>query len=248
MTDKEIIRSSEDLEKEISEWMKYGPHTNYPWCTIPDAIEITARHFAEWGMTHKEPVSENLEEAARKVLQDKKSAIKFLKEAGIIDENGNLAKEYRCDEPASKDLEEASKDYQKKQYGYTVGNNIMDTDCSSQQNIIDIDESFKAGAQWQKQKDAGLIFNAKEDGFRRGKASVQLNMTESLRTEYEKGRHDMQEEMMKDAIDSKIEGTYYFHSDRAQDYGEIRDFARIAPIEGKYPRGQKVKILIVNED
>lgn len=39
-----------DLEKELDEWMKYGPHTNYPWCTIPDAIKITAEHFFELGL------------------------------------------------------------------------------------------------------------------------------------------------------------------------------------------------------
>ena len=39
-----------DLEKELDEWKKYGPHTNYPWCTIPDAIEITAEHFFGLGL------------------------------------------------------------------------------------------------------------------------------------------------------------------------------------------------------
>ena len=38
------------LEKELNEWMKYGPHTCYPWCTIPDAIKITAEHFYELGL------------------------------------------------------------------------------------------------------------------------------------------------------------------------------------------------------
>ena len=42
-----------DLEKELNEWMKYGPHTCYPWCTIPDAIEITAEHFYELGQRTK---------------------------------------------------------------------------------------------------------------------------------------------------------------------------------------------------
>lgn len=32
-------------ESEMAEWMKYGPHTNYPWCSVPDAIKITAEHF-----------------------------------------------------------------------------------------------------------------------------------------------------------------------------------------------------------
>lgn len=39
-----------DLEKELAEWMRYGPHTNYPWCTIQDAIKITAEHFYELGL------------------------------------------------------------------------------------------------------------------------------------------------------------------------------------------------------
>lgn len=42
-----------DLEKELDEWMKYGPHTDYPWCTIPDAIKITAEHFFELGLKAK---------------------------------------------------------------------------------------------------------------------------------------------------------------------------------------------------
>lgn len=42
-----------DLEKELDEWLRYGPHTNYPWCTIPDAIKITAEHFYELGLKAK---------------------------------------------------------------------------------------------------------------------------------------------------------------------------------------------------
>ena len=38
------------LEKELDEWIKYGPHTSYPWCTISDAIKITAKHFFELGL------------------------------------------------------------------------------------------------------------------------------------------------------------------------------------------------------
>ena len=39
-----------DFENKLDEWMKYGPHTCYPWCSVPDAIEITARHFYELGL------------------------------------------------------------------------------------------------------------------------------------------------------------------------------------------------------
>lgn len=42
-----------NLEKELDEWMRYGPHTSYPWCTIPDAVKITAEHFYELGLKAK---------------------------------------------------------------------------------------------------------------------------------------------------------------------------------------------------
>lgn len=36
---------TEKLQKELEQWKETGPHTSYPWCTIPDAIMITAEHF-----------------------------------------------------------------------------------------------------------------------------------------------------------------------------------------------------------
>jgi len=36
-----------------------------------------------------------IEDVAKKVTKNKNSAIKFLKSAGIMDSNGELAKEYR---------------------------------------------------------------------------------------------------------------------------------------------------------
>ena len=55
-----------DLEKELGEWIKYGPHTNYPWCTIPDAIKITAEHFFELGLKVQKPAFE-IEQLKKKV-------------------------------------------------------------------------------------------------------------------------------------------------------------------------------------
>jgi len=45
----ETLSNTLDFEKELEEWMKYGPHTSYPWCTIPDAIKITAEYFYKLG-------------------------------------------------------------------------------------------------------------------------------------------------------------------------------------------------------
>ena len=42
-----------DFETELDEWMKFGPHTSYPWCTIPDAIKITAEHFFNLRLTQE---------------------------------------------------------------------------------------------------------------------------------------------------------------------------------------------------
>ena len=47
-----------------------------------------------------------------------------------------------------KELDKAAKAYEKEMYGYTVKKTIVDTDCSNEQNIIDIHEAFKAGAKW----------------------------------------------------------------------------------------------------
>lgn len=59
-------------------------------------------------------------------------------------------------------------------------------------------------------------------------------MTEALRTEYEKGRYDMREEMMKDAVD----GTMGFVSIRHENPN----------FNENLKEGDKVKLIIVKED
>jgi hypothetical protein len=54
----ETLSNTLDFEKELEEWMKYGPHTSYPWCTISDAIKITAEHFYQLGFNQSK-VTEN---------------------------------------------------------------------------------------------------------------------------------------------------------------------------------------------
>lgn len=41
-----------DLNKEIQKW--YSGSFTLPWCTVKDAIELTARHFFELGLDIKE--------------------------------------------------------------------------------------------------------------------------------------------------------------------------------------------------
>ena len=83
----------------------------------------------------------------------------------------------------------------------------------------DIEESFKAGAECQKEK---------------------MNLL--LQTEYEKGLFDMQQEMMKDAVETTIVNDWQ--------YGKDPDHAIIPAIHKRtegFNVGDKVKIIIVKE-
>ena len=110
------------------------------------------------------------------------------------------------EEPVSEDLEEAAKMYAKKEsHGYEP--------C----NIV---ETFKAGANWQKQKDAealnenALLYNARLEGVEIGKA-------------------EMKQQMMKEAIEAE-----YWDCSLMLDAG-MRDI---------FKDGDEVKLIIIKED
>ena len=90
---------------------------------------------------------------------------------------------YDIEEPASKDLEEAASEWDKTAsfQPFYMQLDCKGNPCDVKQDITTHKESFKAGAEWQKQQ-----------------------MNEALQTEYEKGLFDMQKEMMKDAVDATI--------------------------------------------
>ena len=99
--------------------------------------------------------------------------------------------------------------------------------CDVKQDITTHKESFKAGAEWQKQKDEELFSKdtwtyieenypniTEEEKLRlydisiksrlAGAETFKKHMKETLQTEYEKGLFDMREKMMKDAVDATI--------------------------------------------
>jgi len=86
-------------------------------------------------------------------------------------------------EMVSKDLEEAATKWNETAsfQPFYMQLDCNGNPCEVKQDIITHKESFKAGAEWQKQQ-----------------------MKETLQTEYEKGLYDMREEMMKDAVDATI--------------------------------------------
>ena len=102
------------------------------------------------------------------------------------------------EEPASKDLEKAAEEWDESLYR---------------------SDAFKAGAQWQKEKDAKLIINAKDDGYRLGLAT-------------------MKQQMMKDTIDAKVYNEAYPTKIEI----ETNTFMQ------KLKHGDNVKLIIIKED
>ena len=121
------------------------------------------------------------------------------------------------EEPASEDLKEAM------ELSITY-EPMLEFFCTGQPTIgaynkDSLRNQFEAGAEWQKQQ-----------------------MKETLQTEYEKGRFDMREEMMKDAISCNVDWYDGFRLDYTQ---EQQDDILLKLGAGV---GDKVKIIIVKED
>ena len=105
--------TSKDLDEEIHRFFEdcivvheaklYGSISER---VIPvDNYELTARHFAKWSEKQKEKKA--IEDVIKNITKNKEAATKFLKLAGIMDENGELAEMYRSEqEPAEMDNEE----------------------------------------------------------------------------------------------------------------------------------------------
>lgn len=111
------------------------------------------------------------------------------------------------EEPASEELEEAAIEYSGKE-SHPFNN------------------AFKAGANWQKEKDAKLIINVKEDGYRLGLAT-------------------MKQQMMAKAVDGVITFDYYGDDDKtygciAHDSFCLEDFG--------LKDTDKVKMILIKED
>jgi len=125
------------------------------------------------------------------------------------------------EEPASDDLEEAMRHYLLYEHNSAI--NIvfhLSSLKAEMQYHEDIENAFKAGAEWYKQQ-----------------------MKETLQTEYEKGRFDMREEMMKDAIETTIVNDWQ--------YGKDPDHAIIPAIHQRIKNFNvcdRLKIIIVKED
>lgn len=102
---------------------------------------------------------------------------------------------------------------------------------------------------WQHGKDFDDLLQSEmkfpKEYYKRGKADAMKEMKESLQTEYEKGRFDMREEMMKDAMEGCV--TLIVASDPSSRNLYIPTSQLYKELQ-KYKNGDKVKIIIVKED
>ena len=95
---------------------------------------------------------------------------------------GNKVIIEKIKEPVSEDLEEAARHYLLNTHTSPLNNILHQADLKVEmQYHKDIEDAYKAGAEEYKQ-----------------------HMKEAFQTEYEKGRFDMQQEMMKDAVEGTI--------------------------------------------
>ena len=88
-------------------------------------------------------------------------------------------------------------------------------------------------AEWQRKQDEEWLNSELMKAHLNGVAVSDTITKETLRTEYEKGRYDMREEMMKDAVDIRV---------------EQGSFIRGLGYKGKLNTGDKVKLIIVKEN
>ena len=109
--------------------------------------------------------------------------------------------------------EERNEDLEEASIAYSCANPSERSDGMYDQT--DIEWAFEAGAEWQKNK-----------------------MKEALQTEYEKGRYDMREEMMKTLVEGEI--VKDIHNQLSVKSEQINDTF------GKF--GDKVKIIIIKQD
>ena len=145
--------------------------------TIPDIVD---EHY--WEMLGEEPVSEDLEEAAKNYMRSQNPPIWGLYHG--FKAGAQWQKQQMTKEPISEDWEKAAKHYLYSNilYDDVYMGNPTDKDCI---------EMFKAGAKWQKQKDEKalnentLLYNARLEGVEIGKA-------------------EMMQQMMKEAVDGLV--------------------------------------------
>lgn len=130
------------------------------------------------------------------------------------------------DEPINDDLDKAIEDAMPGVPAWHI-NEVGDDTYENVYNSIQMSDMFKAGADWQKKQDVRDMLKSDETNF------VKC---------YERGKADMKEQMMKDAIEAEV--NYYGMGDK-----EMCVVANEEVDGEKYNLhdGDKVKLIIIKE-
>lgn len=205
MTDKEKIK--EEIENQRNEYNKI------------------------WEITHSDDLESHIAYANKSLLDRLLQFIDSLPEEHNEDFESQYKSNMRYQhaysqndlmEIKSEDLEEVADNYAQ-QHNELLG---FDSDCEPIQTGPELKKAVIFGAEWQRNKDAvpsckNLYDAIKEEekkksfhddfekasyaqGMIDGSMWQKQQMKETLQTEYEKGRFDVREEMMKDAVDATI--------------------------------------------
>lgn len=186
-------------------------------------------------MTDKVQLIKQELERIEQILDDFNKTNNNTIDNGIVSAKKNICKHIKSfidslpEEPVSENLEEVATKWDETAsfQPFYMQLDSNGNPCEVKQDITTHKESFKAGAEWQKQKDEELFSKdtwtyieenypniTKEEKLRlydisiksrlAGAETFKKHMKETLQTEYEKGLFDMREKMMKDAIDATI--------------------------------------------
>lgn len=169
----------------------------------------------------EEPVSRQPVEEA---VADVEEKAKAFTEAHKGKSSEEVLAEMRGEEPLSDELDSAALEYAN---GELIKAGVTDENCPREMAVaqaILMVNGFKAGSGWQREKDEHLIW--------------QLSAAN-----YEKGKQEAREQMLKEAVDGYIMGnSYYRHKDVGlcklsdEEYDRIGDF------------GDNVKVVIIKEE
>ena len=224
----------EELEEEIK---RYGKE-EMPVVLESDLNDI-ARHFYELGRQSKPKVSEDLEEEICRYFS--KHPVKFIT---MWTELKNTALHFaQWGESRGKvgpihekcshcPLENASEELDDKATKYATEDDGWNPDGSEKTQVVEeLKDAFIAGAQWQKEQ-------MKETHCLRSEKWKEVE--ETARTEYENGRRDMKEQMLREAVERIVKedagGYPYIDATELYDYTEDKPLAKA---------GDKVRIVIV---
>lgn len=163
----------------------------------------------------------------------KKDARDVLKECGVdVGDALDYLKRQSKEQPVCEGLEEEYKDY--------VENDPVYSKLMNRNAGLSIARHF---AKWQK-----------EQMMKSPLVSIGNTASEELqRINYENGKKDMREQMMKEAVEGEVCGRVYDHinvrfADGVCKYLEPKNISHIPADVSKYNIGQKVRIIIVKED